>query len=82
MKNGQTISYEELRQAAAQAIDEAGISQAQVARDLDVTRGAVSRAIKEPGATFYDLQRRIIEHLTDFRVEKEVRITIRTHEKS
>ena len=76
------MSYEELQQATAQAIEDAGTSQAQVARDLDVTRGAVSRAVKEPGAKFWGLQKRILAHLTDFTVEREVHTTITVRPKS
>jgi len=76
MHDGQTMNYDELQQAAAQAIDDAGTSQAQVARELDVTRGAVSRAVKEPGSALFNLQSRIIAHLTDYRVEREVETKI------
>lgn len=76
MHDGQTMTYDELQQAAAQTIDDAGTSQAQVARELGVTRGAVSRAVKEPGSSLFELQRRIVEHLTGFRVEREVETKI------
>ena len=71
------MSYDELRQAVARAIEEGGHSQAQIAREIGVTRGAISRAAKESGDTLWKLQARIIEHLTGSIIEKEITFRVR-----
>ena len=71
MRHNQKFDYEGLCAEAANAVAQYAKSQAAVARELGVTRGAVSRALKEAGPTFSDLQRRIIDHLTAYRIEPE-----------
>ena len=77
MRKGQKLDYEALRREAKAAIEGSGKSQAQVGRELGVSRGAVSRAVKETGSKLASLQRRIIEHLTDYRLEEETRFRVR-----
>ena len=71
MRHRQVLTFEELRDEAAAAVEQKAKSQAAVARQLGVTRGAVNRAVKEVGSGLADLQMRIIEHLTDYRIEPE-----------
>ena len=72
VRHRQQLTYEGLRDEAAAAVEKSGESQAAVARALDVTRGAVSRAVKEAGPGWQvDLQIQIIEHLTPYRIKQE-----------
>lgn len=75
VRHRQILDFEGLRQEASTAIKEAGLSQAEVARALNVSKGAVSRALKEDGPGWQaDLQIRIIEHLTDYQITPEFRV--------
>lgn len=76
MRKGQKLDFEALRREALAAIEQSGKSQSQVGRELDVSRGAVSRAVKEAGSKLASLQRRIIEHLTAYRLEEETRFRV------
>lgn len=75
MRAGQRLSPDELRQAAADAVKESGKLQRKVADELGVSKGAVSRALNETNSALAGLQRRIIRHLTGYRVEEEVTVT-------
>jgi predicted transcriptional regulator len=72
MRDGSTLDYAALRDEARSAIDASGKSQSEVADDLGVHRSAVSRALKTAGPKFQELQRRIIEGLTPYRIERRV----------
>lgn len=72
MRDGTEMTFAELRQETAAAVEESGRSQAEIARELDVHRSAVSRAVKEEGPNWHKLQRRILSHLTPYEVEKRV----------
>jgi predicted transcriptional regulator len=80
MREGTELTPEMLRDEAAAAVERSGQSQAAVARELGVHRSAVSRAVKEVSPNFYKLQRRIIEHLTPYRLEKRERWAVRREE--
>jgi hypothetical protein len=67
------MGLSELRAEAETAIDAAGKSYAEVVRDLGVHRTAVARAVNENGSKFQSLQHRIVEHLTLYRIERQVR---------
>lgn len=71
MRHNQRLTAEQLRQAAADAVKRSTRNQVDVARKLGVTEGAVSRALKEEGTHLAELQRRIIELLTPYTVERE-----------
>jgi DNA-binding phage protein len=73
MRDGTEMGFSELRAEAETAINAAGKSYAEVARDLGVHRTAVARAVNENGPKFQSLQRRIVEHLTLYRIERQVR---------
>jgi len=77
MRDGTELDFEGLRKEAAAAVEDAGRSQSEVARELDVHRSAVSRAVKESGPRLSELQRRIIRHLTPYRIER--RVTFKAH---
>jgi len=72
MRDGTEMSFDELRDETAAAVDESGKSQAEVARELDMHRSAVSRAVKESGARVQKIQRRVLRHLTPYRIERRV----------
>ena len=56
----------------------AGKSQAQAGRELGVSRGAVSRAVKEAGSKVARPSApHHIEHLTGYRLEEETRFRVR-----
>ena len=71
MRHNQRLTIAQLRQEAHDALKASGKSQVGVARDLGVSEGAISRALKEEGNHLADLQRRIIEHVTPYTLEKE-----------
>jgi DNA transposition AAA+ family ATPase len=72
MQDKMKMNHDELCREAARAVDEASVTQTQLARDLDVSPGAVSRALSESGPKFASLQRRILEHLTPYRIRERV----------
>lgn len=72
MRHGKTYDVETIRQKAAKAADDSGLSRVEIAAELGVTASAVSRALSEnerPGH-FLKLQREIIALLTDYRIEE------------
>ena len=70
MKAGQTMTDEELQDAAREAIE--GHTQAEVAEALGVGPSTISQALSRPVETRYaGTLRRIVEHYTDFRVMTE-----------
>lgn len=71
MRHNQRLTVEQLRQEAYDAVKGSGRSQVDIARGLGVTEGAVSQAIREKGTRLADLQRRIIEYLTPYTIERE-----------
>jgi predicted transcriptional regulator len=73
MRDGTEMSFDELRDETAAAVDESGKSQAAVARELDMHRSAVSRAVKESGPRVQKIQRRVLRHLTPYRIDRRVR---------
>ena len=70
MRHNQELSHEQLRQEAEDAVEKSGKSQAQIARELEVSRAAVSRAVKETNTALLALQKRIVEHLTSYEIEE------------
>lgn len=70
------LTYRQLRRAAAALVDESDRSQSALARELDVHRSSVSRALNEEGPQFEKLQTKIIELLTPNRIEKSVRFNV------
>ena len=69
---GSKLDFDALRAEAMAAPEACGRTQTEIAGELGVHRSAVSRAVKTVGPKFQDLQRRIIEHLTPYRIERRV----------
>jgi len=65
------IGPEELRKRAAEALDQSGLSQEEIAEELGRSRSSISRATNEAGAKFANLQCEIIELLTPFSVHEQ-----------
>ena len=70
MEHDDTLDYEGLRRETELAAD--GRRQADLAEMLGVSQPAVSMALREAGPKRSQLQRQIIEALTDFAIEEEV----------
>jgi hypothetical protein len=70
MRDGTTLTFEDLRREAAAALDDADETQSAVAEALGVHRSSVSHARKIAGPRYAELQRRIVEHLTPYAVEE------------
>ena len=79
MRDGTEVDFDGLRAEARAAVASSGHTQSDVADALGVHRSAVSRALKTSGAKFQELQRRIIEHLTPYQIER--RVTFKAHRK-
>jgi hypothetical protein len=71
MRDGTTLTFEDLRRETAEALDTADATQSAVAEALGVTPSAVTKAKTEAGPHRAALQRRILGHLTPYRVEPE-----------
>jgi transcriptional regulator with XRE-family HTH domain len=72
MRDGTEMDYDGLRDAAREALEADDVTQRAVADALGVTEGAVSNAKREAGPKRATLQRRILEHLTPYRIEERV----------
>lgn len=72
MHDGMEMDYEALCKEASRAVTESDYSQTQLADELEVSTGAMSRALSESGPKFSRLQRKILERLTSFRIEEQV----------
>lgn len=66
-----TLNAEELRRRAEQAIEQSPYTQADVARELDVSRASVNRALKDTSPKLEKLRCRIVELLEPYRVERK-----------
>lgn len=72
MHNGMEMDPEALCEEAARVVSESSYSQTQLADELEVSTGAMSRALSESGPKFSRLQRRILERLTPYQIEEHV----------
>ena len=70
MQTPEPLSYEQLRDAARDAVADSGLKQTDIADELGVAQSAISQAINEAGSRRAALQMRLVEHLTRFRVEE------------
>jgi predicted DNA-binding protein (UPF0251 family) len=66
------LDAEGLRRRAERAIEDSPYTQADVARELDVSRASVNRALNQTTPKLEKLRGRIVEHLRGGRVEKRV----------
>ena len=78
VQHNQTFDFEQLMEEAGRLLRNADYTQRELADELGVTRGAVAKAVTKAGPKFQKLQSRIIEHLSDYTVRKEVDVTFRT----
>ena len=81
IRHGSKLTYEELQQEAHQALDASDYTQQEMADELGVTRAAVGKAVTKPGAKFQQLQMRILEALTGYKVERQETVRFRTWRK-
>jgi len=73
MRDGTEMDFATLRDEVKTALEESGKSHTDIGEEMNVHRSAVSRAVKEDGPKFQKLQRRILRHLTPYRIERQVR---------
>ena len=71
MRNNQRLTIEQLREEARLAVEASGKRQSEIARALEVSEGALSRALREEGTHFAELLGRVVESLLGYRVERE-----------
>lgn len=76
------IDSDGLREEAMRAVEESPYTQADVARELDVTRTSVNHALRRSDPALEKLRCRIVELLTEYRVEKEVKYVLTPKEES
>lgn len=77
VRHNQTLSYEELREEAAAAVEASGLSKAEVGRRLGYKRAYITRATTEAGSHVSKVQGEIIALLTRYRVEEEATVSFR-----
>jgi predicted transcriptional regulator len=82
MRDGTTLDYDGLRRETAEALASADTTQRAVAEALGVSEAAVSMAKSGAGPDRAKLQRRIIAHLTRYRVEEVVTFKARRKDAS
>lgn len=70
MRHLQRLDYEQLREAAAQAVEAVEQPQYQVADELGVSKGALSKALGNSGPKYAKLQARVVDHLTRYAVHE------------
>lgn len=80
MHNGLEMDYEALCEEAARVVAESNYSQTKLADELEVSTGAMSRALSESGPKFSRLQRRILERLTPYRIKEHVVFRAESHD--
>lgn len=78
MRDGQKLTYADLKAEARGAVDQTQTKQTALAEMLGVSQGAVSHALSREGSRYASLQVRILEALTDFALsESEVKYVAR-----
>jgi hypothetical protein len=77
VRHGEKLSYEELQERARTVLNESDWTQREMADELEVTRGAVAKAVTTPGSRYQRLQMRIIEKLTAYRIQREETVHFR-----
>lgn len=69
VRQGQTYTFDGLRDEARLAFERSGKKQGELAEELGKTPPAISLALNKSGAAYVKLQARIIAHLTPFEIE-------------
>jgi len=67
---GTKLDYEGLQREAKRILDQSDYTQAALAEKLGVARTSVAKAVTQVGPKFQQLQMRILEALTKFKVER------------
>lgn len=70
MQHGTKLDYEGLQREAKRILDESDYTQEAIAEKLGVARTSVAKAVTQAGPKFQQLQMRILETLTDYKVER------------
>jgi predicted transcriptional regulator len=81
VRHGSKLTYEELQEHAHTLAREAGDTYAEIAEALGVSENAVAKAVTTAGPKFQQVQMRIIEHLSEYEVEREETVRFRTWRK-
>jgi predicted transcriptional regulator len=79
VRHGSKLTYEELQEHAHTLAREAKDTYAEIAEALGVSENAVAKAVTTAGPKFQ--QMRIIEHLSEYEVEREETVRFRTWRK-
>jgi hypothetical protein len=70
LSDGEEIGYRDLKRHAHQLAKDDRRTYREIAEELDVTEGAVAKAVTTAGPKFHQLQARIVELLSDYTVER------------
>jgi len=70
VQHGTKLDYEGLQREAKRTLDQSDYTQAALAEKLGVARTSVAKAVTQVGPKFQQLQMRILEALTKFKVER------------
>lgn len=82
MQHGTKLDYEGLQREAKRSLDQSTYTQEALAEKLGVARTSVAKAVTQVGPKFQQLQMRILETLTDFKVERREQVEFVLREKS
>jgi len=69
--------HEKLQQHARGLAHQTDMSQQEIADKLDVSRSVVAKALTMPGPRYQKMQRRVVELLSDYTVEREKEVNFR-----
>jgi len=79
LRDGRKLTYDELCDLAHAELMESEHTQKEMAKQLDVLRSTVAKAVTTPGARWQRLQMRIVEELTGYDLEREETVRFRAH---
>lgn len=77
IQHGSKLTLEKVQQWARFVLLESEYTQQEMADELGVTRVAIAKAATTPGRRYFRLQKRILEKLTDYELEKQEKVRIR-----
>jgi predicted DNA-binding protein (UPF0251 family) len=78
VRDGSRLTYDELQRLSHAALRQSEYTQQEMADRLDVNRATIGKAVTRSGSRYQRLQMRIVEALTDYRVEREETVRFRT----
>ena len=76
-----TLDYNELRREAHALVQESEMTQQEVADELDISRGVVGKAVTLTGPRYERTQKRILQLLSDYVVQREEEVQFRLFRK-